>query len=422
VEFAQNKQLLNRYRFVEYEMLRILAGWLPATSQMELKLAIGRLLWEDAQHVQHLYQRLREIQTPAFRDPGDAALLRMMAEAIHAPSERDLLAGLCRVIKPALAAAYRWHMGQTFANPDAPTLYAFKHILLDEDEHVSWAAQALAEHPAGAWEQYIAALLAAAGGITGREARGPTPAVLACRRARCPLRAGGPRRGQAAAGRQPRRRAPARVRELQPGDAGGRDRRADPIPFAGHALGVCVQQRAALLGRDPPLQARDRLAGAPRDRLHHRAAEHADLRLAQPVRPGDAVLPADDGQREARLSIPPPAPRGLPRRGRPAVGRVHQLRHGRRAPARGLWPQVAAPADGAARDHHASRPVRRRDRGALGGRVSLGNTAAASGSTLIIKALGFFALRAKNPSTKEANYLGAAGAVLLNARPAAQSL
>src|SRR5581483_7376244 len=182
VEFAQNKQLLNRYRFVEYEMLRILAGWLPATSQMELKLAIGRLLWEDAQHVQHLYQRLREIQTPAFRDPGDAALLRMMAEAIHAPSERDLLAGLCRVIKPALAAAYRWHMGQTFANPDAPTLYAFKHILLDEDEHVSWAAQALAEHPAGAWEQYIAALLAAAGGITGREARGPTPAVLACRR------------------------------------------------------------------------------------------------------------------------------------------------------------------------------------------------------------------------------------------------
>ena len=33
-------------------------GWLPATAQMELKLAIGRLLWEDAQHVQHLYEKL----------------------------------------------------------------------------------------------------------------------------------------------------------------------------------------------------------------------------------------------------------------------------------------------------------------------------------------------------------------------------
>jgi hypothetical protein len=182
VDFAQNKQLLNRYRFVEYEMLRILAGWLPATAQMELKLAIGWLLWEDAQHVQHLYQRLREIQTPAFRDPSDETLLRLMAEAIHAPSERDLLAGLCRVIKPALAAAYRWHMRQTFANPDAPTLYAFKHILLDEDEHAGWAAEALAEHPAGAWERYIADLLAAAGGITGRARRAAAPAAPACRR------------------------------------------------------------------------------------------------------------------------------------------------------------------------------------------------------------------------------------------------
>jgi Protein of unknown function (DUF455) len=182
VDFAHNKQLLNRYRFVEYELLRILAGWLPATAQMELKLAIGRLLWEDAQHVQQLYQRLREIQTPAFRDPGDAALTRLMAEAIHAPSERDLLAGLCRVIKPALARAYRWHIDQTFANPDAPTLYAFKHILLDEEEQARWAAEALADHPAGEWESYIADLLAAAGDITGRALRAAAPIAPDCRK------------------------------------------------------------------------------------------------------------------------------------------------------------------------------------------------------------------------------------------------
>jgi hypothetical protein len=181
VDFAQNKQLLNRYRFVEHEMLRILAGWLPAITQMELKLAIGRLLWEDAQHVQYLYQRLREIQTPAFRDPRDEALKRLMAEAINVPGERDLLGGLCRVIKPALARAYRWHMQQTFANPDAPTLYAFKHILLDEEEHMRWAAEALVDHPAGEWEQYIGDLLAAAGDITGNAPRATTPATPACR-------------------------------------------------------------------------------------------------------------------------------------------------------------------------------------------------------------------------------------------------
>lgn len=181
INFETNKRLLNRYRFVEYETLRILAGWLPATANMDYKLAMGRLLWEDAEHVQHLYRRLREIQTPAFRPPGDEALEHLMEEAVNAPNENDLLAGIFRVIKPALVEAYRWHLAQTFANPDAPTLYSFKHILIDEDEQVQWAQQALADHPVGAWEEYIRALLAAAGGITGNEMRQPAPIAPAIR-------------------------------------------------------------------------------------------------------------------------------------------------------------------------------------------------------------------------------------------------
>lgn len=188
VDFARNKQLLNRYRYVEHEVLRALAAWLPATPRMEHKLLMGRLLWEDAEHVQHLYRRLREVQTPAFRDPDDPALLHLMAEVLHAPSAADLLAGLLRVLKPALCAAYAWHMQQTFANPDAPTLYAFKHMLLDEAEHVASGAAALADHPVGAWERYIADLLAAAGGITGQEPRLPAPPAPAERRLFTPPR------------------------------------------------------------------------------------------------------------------------------------------------------------------------------------------------------------------------------------------
>ena len=181
VDMARNKKLLNRYRFIEYETIRILAGWLPATANMELKLAMGRLLWEDAQHVQYLYRRLREVQTPAFQSPGDEALEHLLAEMIHAPNELDLLAGIFRVVKPALVAAYRWHMTQTFANPDAPTLYAFKHILVDEVEQLAWAEETLATHPAGEWETYIAALLTAAGGVTGDEARAVASEIPACR-------------------------------------------------------------------------------------------------------------------------------------------------------------------------------------------------------------------------------------------------
>ncbi|MEZ4731350.1 MAG: hypothetical protein R3E79_29880 [Caldilineaceae bacterium] len=188
IDFETNKRLLNRYRFIEYESLRILAGWLPATANMDLKLAMGRLLWEDAQHVQHLYQRLREVQTPAFRPPDDDALEHLMAEAINASNACDLLAGLFRVIKPALVEAYRWHIGQTFANPDAPTLYAFKHILLDEEEQVHWAQAALVDHPVGAWEQYLADLLAAAGGVTGQAPRVHRPSSIVHRKEFTPPR------------------------------------------------------------------------------------------------------------------------------------------------------------------------------------------------------------------------------------------
>ncbi len=181
VDMARNKRLLNRYRYIEYETLRILAAWLPATARMEYKLALGRFIWEEAQHVQHLYRRLREVQTPAFRPPDDPALEELMAEAINAPDERSLLAGLFRVIKPALAAAYRWHITQTFANPDAPTLYALRHILLDETEHLAWAEAELADHPADDWERYIADLLDQAGGVTGDKPRAEKPAQPAAR-------------------------------------------------------------------------------------------------------------------------------------------------------------------------------------------------------------------------------------------------
>ncbi len=181
VDMARNKRLLNRYRFIEYETLRILAAWLPAAARMEFKLAMGRFLWEEAQHVQLLYQRLREVQTPAFRPPDDPALETLMAEAINAPDARSLLAGIFRVIKPALLNAYRWHRQQTFANPDAPTLYALKHILLDEEEHLAWAAAEFGGQPAGEWELYLARLLAHAGGVTGAEARAAKPAPAPAR-------------------------------------------------------------------------------------------------------------------------------------------------------------------------------------------------------------------------------------------------
>src|SRR5579862_7978794 len=65
LDIDSNRRLLNRYRFMLHEEMRILAGWLPKISTFELKCEMGRAIWENATHVNAFYLRLREIQSPA---------------------------------------------------------------------------------------------------------------------------------------------------------------------------------------------------------------------------------------------------------------------------------------------------------------------------------------------------------------------
>src|SRR5262245_60764820 len=67
LDIDTNRRLLNRYRFILHEGIHLMAGWFPAIATFELKCEIARVIWESAQHVNSLYLRLREIQSPAFQ-------------------------------------------------------------------------------------------------------------------------------------------------------------------------------------------------------------------------------------------------------------------------------------------------------------------------------------------------------------------
>jgi hypothetical protein len=192
LDIDTNRRLLNRYRFVEHEALRILAGWLPQTARFELKCELGRAIWEAAQHVQALYLRLREIQSPAFQKPSDNALVRLMNEIPHAPDEFAMALAFWRVLKPSLVQALENHETATFPNSDQPSVHAIRHVLLDERAQIERVETILRElesagkitAAAREWENYIRALLGAAGGVSGLDARTDAPAAApGCRRA-----------------------------------------------------------------------------------------------------------------------------------------------------------------------------------------------------------------------------------------------
>jgi hypothetical protein len=190
LDIDANRRLLNRYRFIQHESIRILAGWLPKAATFELKCELGRTLWENALHVNALYLRLREIQSPAFQKPSDPALIALMGELLHAPDEFALAIGIYRVITPSLIAALEAHEKATFPNSDLPSVHAIKHALLDlraQLERVEPILHAAAKvgkigPAAREWQRYVAGLLAFAGGVSGTEPRPPArPAAPACR-------------------------------------------------------------------------------------------------------------------------------------------------------------------------------------------------------------------------------------------------
>lgn len=184
LDIDTNRRLLNHYRFVEHEAMIQLAGWLPRAGTFELKCEMGRSLWEFSQHVNALYLRLREIQSPAFQKPAEAALLRLVAELPHAPDEFAYALGLYRVVLPSLVDALANHETATFPNSDQPSVHIITHALVDLraqlrriEPLLRRADKAGKITPAArAWERYIRQLLAAAGGISGLARRGAAPA------------------------------------------------------------------------------------------------------------------------------------------------------------------------------------------------------------------------------------------------------
>jgi len=184
IDIDANRRLLNNYRYVEHEAMLQLAGWVPRTSIFELKCEMGRSLWEYSQHVNSLYLRLREIQSPAFQKPADAALIRLVAEMLHAPDEFAFACGLYRVVLPSLISSLEKHETATFPNSDQPSVHVIAHALLDlraqlqRVEPLLVAAEKSGKFTAAtrAWERYLRQLLAACGGISGLAKRRPVPA------------------------------------------------------------------------------------------------------------------------------------------------------------------------------------------------------------------------------------------------------
>ena len=175
-----------RYQMVSFAVMRLLGGWLAKIPEYELKLEIGRHVWQDAQAAEALRVRTGELRVPADADrrpPTEVQRWLDMLDQAHTPLQ--FLVGIYRVAKPRLVSEMTFHVTATDAVCDAPTLRTLRPIIEELGDQIRWGEAAIAAvasddpaHSADAagWQARLEQALGDSGGLMAEGT--PQPAEL----------------------------------------------------------------------------------------------------------------------------------------------------------------------------------------------------------------------------------------------------
>jgi uncharacterized ferritin-like protein (DUF455 family) len=179
VSVQRNLELLGRYQYLEIQMMELMGSWACTIEDPEIKIAFGRQMFQDAVHADLLGKRIPELKGRSAHFhaiPPPDAVVRIIETVWKAQGDLKRMAGLYRVLKPALIEAYTRHIGLAEIPADEPTVYILRHIAEEEKDHCAWAEKIIHRLPAdplvGEWERDLIrdlreAVPAATGGFPG---------------------------------------------------------------------------------------------------------------------------------------------------------------------------------------------------------------------------------------------------------------
>lgn len=127
-------QFVATMRHINVWLMETMAGWVPSTPEMEVKLQFGEHLWDAAQNADALGKRTAELRMPLHHSlpPADeyADFLNTVS-AIEPTQQR--LAAIYDVVLPGLSTHYRRFLEKTDSLADAPTVRILDRQLNDID-------------------------------------------------------------------------------------------------------------------------------------------------------------------------------------------------------------------------------------------------------------------------------------------------
>ena len=172
---------LNDWQYLEHSILRLLCAWGRDVAEWDDKSSIHRQVWDQAESVRRLRERVEQFPGGKADAPVSAKLEALANAVLLAPGLDDALDGIYEMLIKTLVGAYAEYAARVHPVHDAPTIALLKEINQIKSQQWLWYRDYRRRHPHvtdPAFRARVEAALAACGQLRaplpveeGRQAR-----------------------------------------------------------------------------------------------------------------------------------------------------------------------------------------------------------------------------------------------------------
>jgi hypothetical protein len=126
----EKAEYLATFRWLEIFLMETLARWVPTTPEMEVKVLMGRHIWDAAQHADALGKRTFELRAPLhYTLTPLPSYLDTIKELALVEDTSGRIEAVYDVILPGLAGRYKQYLQNSDSLLDEPSFRVIEGIL-----------------------------------------------------------------------------------------------------------------------------------------------------------------------------------------------------------------------------------------------------------------------------------------------------